>query len=58
MITYISRVQSTFCFNEISQDDVINCVKDIPRNKATGLDEIPTGILKDSIEYIVEPITH
>ena len=58
MKRYMSQVQSTFCFKEVSQDDVINYVNEIPRNKATGLDEIPTGILKDSIEYIVEPITH
>ena len=37
---------------------MLKCVNGIARNKATDLDEIPTSIIKDSIECIVEPITH
>ena len=58
MEQYMAQVKSSFGFKETTQSEVLKCVNNVARNKATGLDEIPTSILKDSIECIVEPITH
>ena len=33
-------------------------LKSIKRSKATGLDDLPPGLLKDSAELIVAPLTH
>ena len=51
MEQYMAQVKSTFGFKEITQSEVFKCVNNVARNKATGLDEIPTSILKDSIEW-------
>ena len=58
MDQYMSQVKSTFMFKQVKNSDVLKCVHDISKNKATGLDQIPASIVKDSIEYIVEPLTH
>ena len=55
---YLTRVKSKFSFRQISADEVIRVVNGIARNKATGLDQIPASIIKDSIDHIVVPLTH
>ena len=54
----MTPVDSIFRFKEISQEDVLKCIHGIARNKATGLDQIPASVVKDSIECIVQPLTH
>jgi hypothetical protein len=40
----------------ISKVFVLNELKQLKRNKATGVDELPPGMLKDVREYIAEPL--
>ena len=58
MNQYMTRVETKFSFEHVKSSDVLKCFNEIARNKATGLDQIPASILKDSIELIVEPLTH
>ena len=58
MDQYMTQVNSTFKFKEITDDKALKCIHDIARNKVTGLDQIPASFIKDSIEYIVKPLTH
>ena len=54
---YLTKVPTTFSFKPISCQDVKKHLNKIARNKATGLDQIPAGVIKDAIDYIV-PLTH
>ena len=45
-------------FRKVSKQQVERELKSIKRNKATGLDDLPPGLLKDSAEVISAPLTH
>ena len=47
-----------FMFRKISEQEVERELKSIKRNKATGLDDLPPGLIKDSAESISAPMTH
>ena len=36
----------------------MKCFDSIPRNKAAGLDNLPTSVLKDTLPLIVKPLCH
>ena len=55
---YVSLTTSVFHFNQVSDNDVYNILCKIPANKATGLDEIPSEILKIATPFIVKHLTH
>jgi len=54
----MQNTTSVFTFHEASQSDVLKYVKAIPLNKASGLDQIPSCIIRLSIDYILLPLTH
>ena len=45
-------------FRKVSKQDVEHEHKLIKRNKATGMDNLPPGLIKDSAELISAPLTH
>eukprot|EP00795_Rhopilema_esculentum_P009289 gene9289-16986_t len=47
-----------FMFRKVSKQKVERELKSIKRNKATGLDDLPPGLIKDSAESISAPLTH
>ena len=51
-ISYISPVNSAFSFAEISLESVLETLKSINPNKATGPDNIPNKILKMAAEIL------
>ena len=53
-----SKTYSTFRFKEVLVSDVFKHLKKLSRNKATGYDDLPPGLLKDSAQYISRPLTH
>ena len=52
------KTYSTFRFKEVLVSDVFKHLKKLSRNKATGYDDLPPGLLKDSAQYISRPLTH
>jgi hypothetical protein len=42
----------------ISRGFVLNELKPLKRNKATGADELPPGMLKDIREYVADPLCY
>lgn len=52
------RTKSVFKFQYISVLFVRKELKALNRNKATGLDDLPPGLLKDSANEICKPLAH
>ena len=51
----VLRTNKTFRFDYVSKVFISSFLKKMKRNKSTGLDELPPGMLKDCREYIVTP---
>lgn len=47
-----------FEFRSVSDKVVFNALKSLKRNKSSGLDNFPSGMLKDSADIIAKPLTH
>ena len=45
-LTYVKQTNSSFSFREITIYDVLTLLRKIATNKATGLDKIPSKLLK------------
>ena len=54
----VLRTNKTFRFDYVSKVFISSFLKKMKRNKSTGLDELPPGMLKDCREYIVTPLHH
>eukprot|EP00794_Sanderia_malayensis_P019561 gene19561-21491_t len=52
------KTDQNFIFNVVSRREVEQQLKSVKRNKATGLDDLPPGLIKDSAELISAPLTH
>lgn len=52
------RTDLKFQFQAVSKFEVERKLKSIKRSKATGLDDLPPGLLKDTAELIAAPLTH
>ena len=52
------KTDQKFKFQMVSKFQVERELKSIKRSKATGLDDLPPGLLKDSTEMIAAPLTH
>lgn len=52
------RTNATFKFKYVSKVEVESYLKSIKRNKATGLDDLPAGFLKDTAKIISSPLSH
>ena len=53
-----SRTWSFFKVQHISSEFVMNQLKLFKRNKSTGADNLPSGLLKDCRQYIAQPLCH
>ena len=54
----IKKTYKKFSFQYISKIFVEKQIKSLKSNKATGLDNLPTKLLRDSATHISKPITH
>jgi retron-type reverse transcriptase len=45
-------------FSPASKDEIVNIVRSFKSDSAAGHDNIPTNIIKQSIDLIAEPLTH
>ncbi len=52
------KTDQNFIFNVVSRHEVEKQLKSVKRNKATGLDDLPPGLIKDSAELISAPLAH
>jgi hypothetical protein len=52
------RTERVFMMKIISRVFVLNELKQLKRHKATGVDELPPGMLKDVREYRAEPLCY
>ena len=52
----MTSTKETFSFTYVSTVEIVNYLKNIKRNKATGQDDLPAGILKDTTEIIGKPL--
>ena len=57
-IQYVDKTTTVFSFLQITERDIMKSFDTIPKHKATGLDELPTRILKDCLPCIVKPLCH
>ena len=53
-----SRTDQKFIFKMVSRHEVEQQLRSVKRNKATGLDDLPPGLIKDSADLISAPLTH
>ena len=52
------RTTKKFQFKYVSKVSIMTFLKKLKRNKATGMDELPPGMLKDCREKILTPLHH
>ena len=52
------KTYSTFHFKKVLVADVFKHLKKLSRNKATGHDDLPPGMLKNSARFIAAPLAH
>ena len=54
----LTRTDQKFIFKAVSRHEVGQQLKSVKRNKATELDDLPPGLIKDSAELISAPLAH
>ena len=47
-----------FVFSSVSDDEVFRELRNLKRNKSTGLDNLPPGMLKDAATIITKPLAY
>ena len=52
------RTNTVFIFKYVSKVFVRNFLKSLERKKATGLDELPPGMLKNCHQHLIDPLRH
>ena len=52
------RTEASFEFNYVSRVLVLKQLKALKRKKATGLDNLPSALLKDCADAIAGPLSH
>lgn len=52
------RTNKIFIFKYVSKVFVKNFLKSMKRTKATGLDELPPGLLRDCHQHLIDPLHH
>ena len=52
------KTDQKFIFNMVSSKEVEQQLKSVKRNKATGLDDLQTGLIKGAAELISAPLAH
>ena len=52
------RTESVFKFQFVTNMDVEKIIKSIKRSKATGIDDLPPGLIKDAADVLSVPLSH
>ena len=52
------RTESVFNFQFVTNIDVEKIIKSIKRSKATGIDDLPPGLIKDAADVLSVPLSH
>ena len=52
------KTNTVFIFKYVSKMFVRNFLKSLKRKKATGLDELQPGMLKDCHQHLIDPLHH
>ena len=53
----LPQVKEKFLFRSVKEEEILTELKNLKRKKATGLDNLPTGLLKDAAGVIAKPLT-
>ena len=53
-----TKTDQKFIFKMVSMQEVEQQLRSVKRNKATGLDDLPPGLIKDAAELISAPLAH
>ena len=53
----VLRWNGNFSFETVSKEDVLNLIKELPRNNVTVSNDIPVLVLKESISALYEKLT-
>ena len=56
-LTYVEQTSRSFSFREIAINDVLKLLRKIDTNKATGLDKIPSKLLKIAGDTLAPSLT-
>ena len=51
------QVKEKFLFRAVKEEEILTELKNLKRKKATGLDNLPPGLLKDAAGVIAKPLT-
>ena len=52
------KTESVFKFQFVTNMDVEKIIKSIKRSKATGIDDLPPGLIKDAADVLSVPLSH
>ena len=58
MYQFKMRKFLSFCFSEVSENNVLSILCKLNSSKATGLDLLSPRFIKDGAKFIVSPLTH
>ena len=50
----LPQVKEKFLFRSVKEEEILTELKNLKRKKATGLDNLPPGLLKDAAEVIAK----
>ena len=50
-------IKEKFLFRTVKEEEILTELKNLKRKKATGLDNLPPGLLKDAARVIAKPLT-
>ena len=53
----LPQVKEKFLFRTVKEEEILTELKNLKRKKATGLDHLPPGLLKDAAGVIAKPLT-
>ena len=53
----LPQVKEKFLFRSVKEEEILTELKNLKRKKATGLDNLPPGLLKDAAGVIAKPLT-
>ena len=53
----LPQVREKFFFRAMKEEEILTELKNLKRKKATGLENLPPGLLKDAVGVIAKPLT-
>ena len=52
------RTDKIFKFSPVSENEILNLLLELKEKKATGIDQLPSNLLKDAAPVIAKPLSH